>query len=345
MKKGGTLGKNAQAAMEFLMTYGWAIMVVLVAIGALAFFGVLNPDKFIPSRCALEPGIGCMDFNVNENSVTLVLRNGKGEDVTISSIKIGECSGTASGSLRNDEQAAFTISGCSNAANNKFIGDLNITFTGATGLTHKNRGNLVGRVQTGSQEPPPPPTPTTLSFREDGVAANATDDAQISSSDPNTNYGSINTINVDGSGPHAHAVIKFPNIFGSGSNQIPLGATIDSATISVECFGSGDVMNTYILQEDWSEAVVTWNERMASVAWSDPGGDGPTSRGSSAVAWSCSSSGVQSFDVAAFVQSWSDGQQNYGIIITDTDSDGNDFYSSEHATGSNRPILTVTFTA
>ena len=35
--------KKSQAAMEFLMTYGWAILVVLVAIGALAYFGVLSP--------------------------------------------------------------------------------------------------------------------------------------------------------------------------------------------------------------------------------------------------------------------------------------------------------------
>ena len=33
---------KSQAAMEFLMTYSWAILVVLVAIGALAYFGVLG---------------------------------------------------------------------------------------------------------------------------------------------------------------------------------------------------------------------------------------------------------------------------------------------------------------
>jgi uncharacterized protein (UPF0333 family) len=30
--------QRGQAAMEFLMTYGWAILVVLIAIGALAYF-------------------------------------------------------------------------------------------------------------------------------------------------------------------------------------------------------------------------------------------------------------------------------------------------------------------
>lgn len=40
--------KKSQAALEFLFTYGWAILVILVAIGALAYFGVLSPCKVYP---------------------------------------------------------------------------------------------------------------------------------------------------------------------------------------------------------------------------------------------------------------------------------------------------------
>ena len=43
--------------MEFLMTYGWAILVVLAAIGALAYFGVLSPDRFLPEKCTLPSGV------------------------------------------------------------------------------------------------------------------------------------------------------------------------------------------------------------------------------------------------------------------------------------------------
>ena len=51
--------------MEFLMTYGWAILVVLVAIGALAYFGVLSPEKFLPEKCVIATGSGifCDDYN------------------------------------------------------------------------------------------------------------------------------------------------------------------------------------------------------------------------------------------------------------------------------------------
>ena len=41
--------RKSQAALEFIMTYGWAILVVLVAVGwALIGFGVLSPCKFYP---------------------------------------------------------------------------------------------------------------------------------------------------------------------------------------------------------------------------------------------------------------------------------------------------------
>ena len=37
--------KKAQASMEFLMTYGWAILVIVLLVGALAYFGILTPPK------------------------------------------------------------------------------------------------------------------------------------------------------------------------------------------------------------------------------------------------------------------------------------------------------------
>jgi hypothetical protein len=48
------MNKKSQAAMEFLMTYGWALLVVLIAIAALAFFGMLNPDRFLPDKVTVS---------------------------------------------------------------------------------------------------------------------------------------------------------------------------------------------------------------------------------------------------------------------------------------------------
>ena len=78
--------KRGQAAMEFLMTYGWAILVVLAAIGALAYFGVLSPDNFLPDSCRMGGEFGCLESQVtSDGSNTMVylgLQNNVGSSLT-----------------------------------------------------------------------------------------------------------------------------------------------------------------------------------------------------------------------------------------------------------------------
>ena len=83
---------RGQAAMEFLMTYGWAILVVLISIGALAYFGVLSPGRLLPASCRLGPGFACGEFKVSTTDLngtsagtqtTLIqVRDGLGATVT-----------------------------------------------------------------------------------------------------------------------------------------------------------------------------------------------------------------------------------------------------------------------
>lgn len=80
--------RKAQAALEFLTTYGWAFIVILVMIGALAYFGVLNPSKVTPSRCIVEAGINCKDFLINTTGISIVLINGKGEGMIINNVTV-----------------------------------------------------------------------------------------------------------------------------------------------------------------------------------------------------------------------------------------------------------------
>lgn len=50
------INKQGQAAMEFLMTYGWAILAAIIVIGVLASFGIFNqplyhsPESFCGSH-------------------------------------------------------------------------------------------------------------------------------------------------------------------------------------------------------------------------------------------------------------------------------------------------------
>jgi len=58
--------KKAQSAMEYLMTYGWAILIIAVVLGALFQLGVFNPMTFAPKA---PPG-SCQVFRPNGPDTT-----------------------------------------------------------------------------------------------------------------------------------------------------------------------------------------------------------------------------------------------------------------------------------
>ncbi len=169
--------KKSQAALEFLMTYGWAILVVLVAIGALAYFGVLSPDKFLPSKCTLPAGIACADFKLSsqpaavapatypKGTISIVLRNGLGFD--LKEVKVSASSCTVSSptgiELRNGEQQKIDLTACSKQkvegstenptstlldSGGKYSGQINVSYKNVDSeLTHTVQGVILGRVE------------------------------------------------------------------------------------------------------------------------------------------------------------------------------------------------------
>lgn len=89
--------RKAQAALEFLTTYGWAFLVILIMIGSLAYFGILNPSKILPSRCNFGPEFECLDWQIalSASEVKLKMRNNAGEPIVISSFTVGSETTTA----------------------------------------------------------------------------------------------------------------------------------------------------------------------------------------------------------------------------------------------------------
>ncbi len=106
--------RKSQAAMEFLITYGWAILVVLAAIAALAYFGVLSPSRFLPESCTLPStsGLACLDFTFTSSSANLFLVNGGGRDLWVNSIEVGSCSAVFGQAFPDGASHVFVLSGC-----------------------------------------------------------------------------------------------------------------------------------------------------------------------------------------------------------------------------------------
>src|SRR3989344_5684966 len=137
-----------QAALEFIMTYGWAILVVLVSIGSLSYFGVLSPDKFLPTKCTLQSGIACLDHKATAASLTVNIQNSLGRDITIDRVTALQCAELGSqGTLGNGAQLTFTFASCTNPGT-KYHGQFNITYTviGAS-IQHTNQGEITTRIE------------------------------------------------------------------------------------------------------------------------------------------------------------------------------------------------------
>ncbi len=140
--------KRGQAALEFLMTYGWAILVVLAAIGALAYFGVLSPDRFLPEKCTLPSGIACLDFRYTGTAFELVIQNAQGtdaQDVTVSIAGLGCNAVSALDNQSDGNQSKYRVA-CTPAAG-KFKGTITYNYTNAqTGLGHSKAGELIAKI-------------------------------------------------------------------------------------------------------------------------------------------------------------------------------------------------------
>src|SRR3989338_8998909 len=134
------------------MTYGWTILVVLAAIASLAYFGVLSQDMFLPQKCSLPAGITCLDYEAGSSRVNLVLQNNFGETISINRIDVAKkggssCSNTDPIDLQNNEKLLFVIINCNNGnMGEKFDGDMNITYTKESGLSHLMKGNVRAKI-------------------------------------------------------------------------------------------------------------------------------------------------------------------------------------------------------
>ena len=152
---------------------------------------------------------------------------------------------------------------------------------------------------------------------------------------PGTSRGNEDFFEWDQSsgGSPNYALLRFENIFGSGSNQIPDDAIIISAQIQYTVYDVGNSAEVNEAISDWDESV-TFN--------SFPGS--PESQGNYVASAMGSSNGNYTIDVTSSLTSWiSSPSLNKGWILDPTGTNGVGVRSSEYSTAGNRPKLTVSF--
>lgn len=67
MMEGNKGSKKAQSAMEYLMTYGWAILIISLAI--VIIFELINVNSLPVQQCVLPAGFSCLNYFLIQNGL------------------------------------------------------------------------------------------------------------------------------------------------------------------------------------------------------------------------------------------------------------------------------------
>lgn len=101
---------RGQAAMEYLMTYGWALIILVAVISVLFSMGVFNPQNYMSEECSFQPSLPCRGASLSPNGeLKIYMTNGLGYEVDSWEIEVeGK---TSSFSTSGDNTIIFTVPG------------------------------------------------------------------------------------------------------------------------------------------------------------------------------------------------------------------------------------------
>ncbi len=98
---------RAQAAVEFLVTYGWALMAVVIIVSLIFALGIFNPDSFRQDECYVGPSLPCMAeafTQATQTKVNIKLTNAYPFNIKIGSGELVIKGNTYSLSFNNPNQ-------------------------------------------------------------------------------------------------------------------------------------------------------------------------------------------------------------------------------------------------
>jgi hypothetical protein len=78
---------KAQSAMEYLTTYGWAILIIAVVLGMIYELNLFNPGQFATQECILPADFNCLSYFLSTNgTISLNIQQATPYPVNITAI-------------------------------------------------------------------------------------------------------------------------------------------------------------------------------------------------------------------------------------------------------------------
>ena len=149
------MAKKAQAALDFLMTYGWALLIIALAAAAIVALGILDVGSFIGSRATGFSQIEPIGWSLDQTGAFHIkLKNNAGTGINVTSVSAvynsaaGNCSALDVGMPEGSESGV--INACtfgSMRPGSSYSMRVNINYTDSeTGFSYTDAGTVTGKV-------------------------------------------------------------------------------------------------------------------------------------------------------------------------------------------------------
>lgn len=136
--------KSQEQIMEFLITYSWAILVILVAIGILVYFGLINVEG---NTCKITPKLKCKEFGVEQDRVILTIENKMDQMLLGVDVGVKGCNEMDMGNiLDKGKEDTFIITSCDFKTGEKVDALINFTYITEDGKQYTKTGKITAKV-------------------------------------------------------------------------------------------------------------------------------------------------------------------------------------------------------
>jgi parallel beta-helix repeat protein len=164
--------------VEFLLTYGWAIMIMLAVVAVLFFLGIFSPNTLAPNSCTMPSGFSCYGYKVSDGGeLWLDLGQSTGKGITVKRIactakepvEAGDFVSVPDIYIKSGKHQSLSgyvhctkEDGVSTPAEGEYYrGTIYIDYVDEdTQMSHRLKGDIAYRVERAATTPAPTPTPT-----------------------------------------------------------------------------------------------------------------------------------------------------------------------------------------
>ncbi len=154
--------QRSQSALEYMMTYGWAILIIVIVAGVLYSFGVFNPSSSASATITGFSGLGSVQATCqNSNGLVILLGNNLGK-----TIEILQANATTGGktikvnfsvTIPPDQSTSLFFQGvCPSSQGNRYSASLSIMYSEPGSVfsgPYVSSGTVSGTASAGSYVP------------------------------------------------------------------------------------------------------------------------------------------------------------------------------------------------